>query len=547
MFHKPSVLELSCTVILREYAVYFNAIANNGLSFHLVVTNGTVFAVKTVNKNGLALSVFNVNITVGAAFVSIEARNFTANVIFLRRCCGKILTDFQCLGNRKGSAVFRKSGSDGDLHFFRLRNVAAGNGCFKDNFRSVGNVCKRHLAAFDGNEFAIAYPRNHCFGVHSATFGKFYFRIALIGVLQAKRLDGVCHFIRCGNRRSINKTDKMTNVRAVLTKVRSRNRTADAIFRVVVTKIEFVFFARFAECFRNDCAVLFTPIEFRDRGSIRKDVVVFFVSTYAHANIIFNVFLHFARFCVNNVFLEVKIKVCFAVFNIFCVNINCFFRIFGRAEIVVIIFRVAVEIQVFAQGGLIYVELVRRIFQRFTRNRSGYVLTYRFYGKSEVLRRGLTVRCRNRSRKNVVYVNGGSFVYVYFRNVAVAFQFNAVYVNAPRKGVVKTLYVRNYVYNVEIHVVVRIYFLLVHSFQNSLNSLKVDYRCFRFLTFGRTAFTRNPAFARDAAFARSPAAGNTVFIRSSVVKTAAKACKTGERSNDADELFLHEFLLMILI
>ena len=529
VFHKPSVLELCRTVILRKYAVYFNEIAFNGLGFHLVVTNGTVFAVKTVNENFVVFSVFNVNVAVRRA-IRIETSNRTAYVVLLRGFRNKVLTDFQCLRNRKGRTVCRKCGSDANRNVLRFRNVATGNGCFKNNFRSVGNVRKRHLAAFDGDEFAIACPRNQYFGIHSATFGKFYFRIALIGVLQAKGLNGICNLIRCGNRRSINKTYKVTNVVAIFTIMLRSNGAADGFQRAVVTKIEFNVFVAVSIFVkhRDNRFIRIAPIEFGYGAcSIKYNIVMAAVSTYAHTDIVLNVFLRFAGCSVNNVFLEVKVEVRFAAFNVFCIEVDSFRRFSRRFEIVAV--HCTSKVHILLQRGLIQVELVRRIFQRFTRNRSRYVLTYCFYGESEVLRIGFAVRCRNRSRKNVVYVNRGSFVYVYFRNVAVAFQFNAVYVNTPSKGVVGALYVGDYVRNFEVNVVVGIYVLIVHTLQNSFNSLKVDY----------------PAFARY--FTCNAIARGAIFVCCIVFKTAAHKSKTREHCKNADELFLHEFLLIIFI
>ena len=85
MCFNPSVLELSCAIVLRKDTVNGNRVANNWLGFQRIVSNRTVFVVKAINENGVAFSVFNVYVAVGRTIRAVETGNLTAYVVFFRR------------------------------------------------------------------------------------------------------------------------------------------------------------------------------------------------------------------------------------------------------------------------------------------------------------------------------------------------------------------------------------------------------------------------------------------------------------------------------
>ena len=480
VFDNPSILELSRTIELRKNTVNFDGIANNGFVFKLVVTNRTVFVEKTVNKNGVSVSVFDVYVTVCRTAAAVEAGDLTAYVVFLRRVFGKVFTDSQSFGNRKGRTVGRKSSHDGNFNFRRFRFVAAGNGCNKRNFRSFRNGSKRHRVVVDGNKFAIARPRNQSFGVRGAAFGKLNFRVALIGALQAERLNGICNLFSVGDLRSVNKTDKFADVVAFLAEVLGRNRTANRLQRAVVTKVEFNVGVAVSIFFEhgNNRVVGIAPIEFGNGAlSVEYDIVMAAVFAYTHTYVVLNVFNRFTRSFVNGVLEEIKIEVGFATRNVFNVNVGCFFRLIRRLEVVTV--HSACKVQVGLQRGLINVEFISRIFSRLALDSSSYVLADSFNGKSKVLRVSRSVGRGNRSRKYVIDGLGRGFINVYFYNVALILKDNAFRnVNAPRKGVIDAQNVGDHFHNFEVYVVVGVDFLVVHTLQDGLYCLEVDSRGF---------------------------------------------------------------------
>ena len=128
----PTVLNLRCTVILTNDTVNGDGIAYNGLNLHLIETNRTVCAVSAINVNGIAIFIYEIQVTVGGVS---DFLNNTCYIVLT--CCVNVMllrsTEFDSLFDCKSRTFGGHLGSVGSVGSSLLRSG------FFGIYRSVGN------------------------------------------------------------------------------------------------------------------------------------------------------------------------------------------------------------------------------------------------------------------------------------------------------------------------------------------------------------------------------------------------------------------------
>ena len=235
----------------------------------------------------------------------------------------------------------------GDGEFLRVGNFAAGKGCRKGNRRVFCGVGKNELAIYEGSVCVFRncpFHRNVCV----TSNGKFNFCCAReFSLCKSKACFTFRNLNVGGDGVFVNHGYEVTNVVACAACIRGVG-AADRRLVAVVTEVEVVRTAVVLRCFkvRGNGAEVCVPNEGGNFFGAVDDVVVCAVCAYLNAEVL-----------VNAVQYKVEVEVRRAVCYVFCINVNAFFPIRRRREVVGSS-HTACEVHILRQRGLIYVILV---------------------------------------------------------------------------------------------------------------------------------------------------------------------------------------------
>ena len=149
----PTVLNLSCAIVMTNYTKNYNVVTCNGLGFKSVVSLRAVCTVCTVDGKDVAVLVCDLHVTVCCV---INFSNNTGNDVLIS-CVNIVLT-----GESKSNDVCNSSRLHRELNceFLSLGYVAASNGNSNLCSSTCSRNCKSDLVTINNCVFAVGCPRD---------------------------------------------------------------------------------------------------------------------------------------------------------------------------------------------------------------------------------------------------------------------------------------------------------------------------------------------------------------------------------------------------